>query len=120
MLYFFFYKYFSILVVVTLIISIAYELSSPKARGYFPSPIAMAVGMYVAPNWTMSRVFGTLISLMWVKMNPKSHQSYAIVTASGLVLGEGVFAIITAIFKSFKVPILTCAGCIQNFCDGCQ
>ena len=80
----------------------------------------MAVGMYVAPNWTMARVIGATAALIWLKSNQKSHKNYMIVVASGLVLGEGIFAIVTAILKSFDVPVLTCAGCVAVFCEGCS
>jgi len=41
-----------------------------------------------------------------------------IVVASGLVLGEGVMSIITALMRTGGIPILSCIGCEGGLCGG--
>ena len=65
-----------------------------------PSGIGFAVGMYVAPKWTIPRVIGSLIEQGWLWWRPGSHASLMVVVASGLVLGEGTASIVTAVSKA--------------------
>lgn len=65
-----------------------------------PSGIGFAVGMYVAPKWTIPRVIGSLIEQGWLWWRPGSHASLMVVVASGLVLGEGTTSIVTAVSKA--------------------
>lgn len=64
-----------------------------------PSGISFAVGMYVAPRWTIPRVLGSVAEQVWRRVAPGSHRSLMVVIASGLVLGEGTAALITATLK---------------------
>ncbi len=65
-----------------------------------PSGIGFAVGMYVAPKWTIPRVIGSLVEQSWLTWKPQSHASLMVVVASGLVLGEGTASIVTAVSKA--------------------
>lgn len=67
-----------------------------------PSGIGFAVGMYVAPKWTIPRVIGSLIEQGWLWCRPGSHASLMVVVASGLVLGEGTASIFTAVFTAVR------------------
>jgi len=89
----------------------------PHYAEWMPSGIAFAIAIYVTPNWTIPRVVGALVHFVWKTYWPKSHDEYMIIVASGFVLGEGVLSIITAIFKTTGVPMLTCAGCVPQFCS---
>lgn len=65
-----------------------------------PSGIGFAVGMYVAPKWTIPRVIGSVLEQGWLWWRPGSHASLMVVVASGLVLGEGTTSIVTAVSKA--------------------
>lgn len=65
-----------------------------------PSGIGFAVGMYVAPKWTIPRVIGSVVEQGWLWWRPGSHASLMVVVASGLVLGEGTTSIVTAVSKA--------------------
>ena len=67
-----------------------------------PSGIGFAVGMYVAPKWTIPRVIGSLIEQGWLWWRPNSHAGLMVVVASGLVLGEGTASIFTAVFTAVQ------------------
>lgn len=73
---------------------------SQKLLRALPSGIGFAVGMYVAPKWTLPRIIGSLIEQGWLVWKPKSHASLMVVVASGLVLGEGTASIVTAVSKA--------------------
>ena len=71
-----------------------------KLLRILPSGIGFAVGMYVAPKWTIPRVIGSLLEQGWLWCRPDSHASLMVVVASGLVLGEGTSSIVTAVSKA--------------------
>eukprot|EP00475_Leptophrys_vorax_P008841 TRINITY_DN15771_c0_g1_i1.p1 TRINITY_DN15771_c0_g1~~TRINITY_DN15771_c0_g1_i1.p1 ORF type:complete len:795 (+),score=202.69 TRINITY_DN15771_c0_g1_i1:185-2569(+) len=73
-------------------------------KSMLPSGVAMAIGMYIAPNFTLPRVVGATIFMLWNKYHKDSLEKYMIVAASGLVLGEGVMSIFTALLKTMNVP----------------
>lgn len=65
-----------------------------------PSGVAFAVGMYVSPKFTLPRVFGMLAEQAWLRVNPETHTNLMLVTASGLVLGEGTASVFLALTKA--------------------
>ncbi|KAF2267543.1 oligopeptide transporter-like protein [Lojkania enalia] len=72
---------------------------------FIPGGIAVAVGMYNTPSFTLARTIGGLISLWWRKWKDRS-ETPIIVLASGLILGEGLFSILNLLLASLKVPHL--------------
>lgn len=69
-------------------------------RHFVPSGVAVAVGMYISPKWTIPRVLGSLIEQGWRRLDPGSHRNLMLVTASGLVLGEGTASIFLAVSRA--------------------
>ncbi|KAF1950877.1 OPT superfamily oligopeptide transporter [Byssothecium circinans] len=72
---------------------------------FIPGGIAVAVGMYNTPSFTLARTIGGLISLWWRKYKGRS-ETPIIVLASGLILGEGLFSIVNLLLASLSVPHL--------------
>lgn len=93
------------------------------SRRFLPSGIALAIGMYVTPNWTLPRVAGGALHLAWNHYAKRNAQRYMLVLASGFVLGEGIVAVLTAVLKSVGIGPASCIGCpeiaIGGFCGGC-
>ncbi|KAL5115887.1 OPT superfamily [Pleosporales sp. CAS-2024a] len=86
--------------------------NSRKTRGlsawwmdFVPGGIAVAVGMYNTPSFTLARTIGGLVSLWWRTWKGRS-ETPIIVVASGLILGEGLFSIVNLLLASLKVPHL--------------
>jgi uncharacterized oligopeptide transporter (OPT) family protein len=87
---------------------------------YCPSPTAVAIGMYVTPNWTIPRVIGAVVAEMWRRWHEQSHRTSMVMVATGLVLGEGITSIVTAFISTAGVQPLTCSGCAPSMCgNGC-
>ncbi|KAK9762552.1 OPT superfamily [Basidiobolus ranarum] len=80
------------------------EAKYPHSRllRLIPSGIAFAIGIYNPPNYTLPRVMGALASEMFRRWSsrPRLVQILSIVVASGFVLGEGTFAILTLGLKA--------------------
>jgi len=76
-----------------------------KLHSFVPGGIAVAVGMYNTPSFTLARTIGGLISWWWVTWKGQG-ETKVIVLASGLILGEGVVSIVNLILASIGVPHL--------------
>ncbi|CAL9738432.1 hypothetical protein MOSE0_N11276 [Monosporozyma servazzii] len=75
---------------------------------YIPSGVAVGVGIYNSPSFTIARFMGGLISHYWLARNKGDldAKTKLIVFSSGLVLGEGILSIVTMLFTSLGVPRL--------------
>lgn len=73
---------------------------------YIPSGVAVGIGIYNSPSFTLARFVGGLGAWYWLKCQRenKDAQLNAIVLSSGLVLGEGVFSIANLIMTALGVP----------------
>jgi OPT family oligopeptide transporter len=76
-----------------------------KLQPFVPGGIAVAVGMYNTPSFTLARTVGGLVRWYWVQRKHKG-ETRVIVLASGLILGEGVVSIVNLVLASFQVPHL--------------
>ncbi len=73
---------------------------------YVPGGIAVAVGMYNTPSFTLARTVGGLINWWWVRRCQGEGETKVIVLASGLILGEGAVSIVNLGLASMHVPHL--------------
>lgn len=81
-----------------------------KGRGtwwqpWVPGGIAVAVGMYNTPSFTLARTIGGLLNWYW-RIHKGREDTPVIVLASGLILGEGLFSIVNLGLASLEVPHL--------------
>lgn len=72
-------------------------------REWVPGGIAVAVGMYNVPSFTLARAIGGLMAWYWKSYKGK-QETPLVVVASGLVLGEGVVSILCLGMASLGVP----------------
>jgi len=72
---------------------------------YVPGGIAVAVGMYNTPSFTLARTFGGLAVWYWT-FRKKRAETPMIVLSSGLILGEGLLSIVNLALASGEVPHL--------------
>ncbi|KAL2265616.1 hypothetical protein VTJ83DRAFT_6716 [Remersonia thermophila] len=70
-----------------------------------PGGIAVAVGMYNVPSFTLARALGGLLGWWWRSVQGWSDTPL-IVLASGFILGEGFLSIVNLIMQSAGVPHL--------------
>lgn len=71
---------------------------------YVPGGIAVAVGMYNVPSFTLARTVGGLVAWWWRRRG--GEDTPLIVLASGFILGEGFLSIINLLMQSAGVPHL--------------
>lgn len=79
---------------------------------YLPSGVAFAIGFLNAPSFSLARLIGGYIAYRAARASGTGETPlFAIVVASGFVLGEGVLSIATLTLKSHGVSALSCFGC---------
>jgi len=72
-------------------------------QAYIPGGIAVAVGMYNVPSFTLARAIGGLLNWYWRSVL-KRKDTPLIILASGFILGEGLLSIANLIMQSSGVP----------------
>lgn len=102
--------------------------SQGRSQGWIPGGIAVAVGMYNVPSFTLARAVGGLVSWAWQtgritrwqrrwngeemregesdELKAETDETPVIVLASGLILGEGLVSIVNLLLASAEVPHL--------------
>ncbi|SCU83981.1 LAME_0C07646g1_1 [Lachancea meyersii CBS 8951] len=75
---------------------------------WIPSGVAVGVGIYNAPSFTLARVIGGWFAHIWLRTHRgnTSAKTSMIVFSSGLVLGEGICSIFNMICAGYHVPHL--------------
>lgn len=74
-------------------------------QAWVPGGIAVAVGMYNEPSFTLARTIGGIVSWYW-RIYRGQEETPVIVLASGLILGEGMVSILNLVLASLEVPHL--------------
>ena len=106
-----------------------YGRSSSFAR-YLPSGVAFAIGFLNTPAFSIARLLGGILSLVYHRRltsrarlegrDPSSASDIRlIVVASGFVLGEGVVSVVSLVLKTCGVGVASCWGCVPGTCAGC-
>lgn len=75
-------------------------------QAYVPGGIAVAVGMYNVPSFTLARTVGGLVAWWWRRRTGGKGDTKLIVLASGFILGEGFLSIVNLLMQSAGVPHL--------------
>lgn len=78
---------------------------------YLPSGIAFAIGFLNTPSFSLARLIGGYIAYRASRKTGGETPLFWIVLASGFVLGEGVFSIVTLTLTSRGYHALSCWGC---------
>ncbi|KAK6457776.1 OPT oligopeptide transporter protein-domain-containing protein [Scheffersomyces xylosifermentans] len=76
---------------------------------YLPSGVAVGIGIYNSPNFTLARFLGGVIAYWWVNYRSKKggdSRIGMIIFSSGLVLGEGLLSVFTMLLTSMGVKHL--------------
>lgn len=86
---------------------------------YLPSGIAFAIGFLNSPSFSLARLIGGYVAYRTSRNG--ETPLLMIVVASGFVLGEGVFSIVTLAMTSGGFKSFSCFGCSLGgggYCGG--
>ncbi|VAH75035.1 unnamed protein product [Triticum turgidum subsp. durum] len=79
-----------------------------KASNYIPNAMAMAIPFLIAPNIAIDMALGSLLLVIWKKTDKKNANKLAVVVASGLICGDGLWALPSALLSIFQIEPPIC------------
>jgi len=86
-----------------LAISLLKDVTPANMSRFIPIPIAMAAPFYVGAYFGVDMFIGTVILYVWQKLNREEADGYAVAVASGLICGDGIWSIPSALLSILGV-----------------
>ncbi|KAM5574741.1 putative metal-nicotianamine transporter YSL6 [Rosa sericea] len=86
-----------------LVINLLRDVIPKRISRFIPIPMAMAIPFYIGAYFAIDLFVGTMILYIWEQVNRKDAEDYAGAVASGLMCGDGIWTIPSAILSIFKV-----------------
>ncbi|KAK6355417.1 hypothetical protein TWF696_004516 [Orbilia brochopaga] len=81
----------------------AVKAGDNNKRRWLPGGIAVAIGMYNTPSFTLARVLGGVAEGWWRRRKGKSGETGLVLVASGAIIGEGLASLVNlALTVAFK------------------
>ncbi|KAG6528434.1 probable metal-nicotianamine transporter YSL6 [Zingiber officinale] len=94
--------------VAALIINLLRDVTPKSVSKYIPIPMAMAVPFYIGAYFAIDMFVGTVIVFVWERLNEKEAEDYAGAVASGLICGDGIWTVPSAILSIFRIDPPIC------------
>lgn len=89
--------------VLAFVINILRDIAPKNISAYIPIPMAMAVPFYIGAYFAIDMFVGTIILFVWEKLNRKESEDFAGAVASGLICGDGIWTVPSAILSIFRI-----------------
>ncbi|PHU27852.1 putative metal-nicotianamine transporter YSL6 [Capsicum chinense] len=89
--------------VAALAINLLRDVTPVKVSQFIPIPMAMAVPFYIGAYFAIDMFVGTVILFVWERINKKDADDFAGAVASGLICGDGIWTIPSAILSIFRI-----------------
>ncbi|KAI8362601.1 OPT oligopeptide transporter protein-domain-containing protein [Blakeslea trispora] len=92
-----------------------------KFHRYFPSISAIGIAMInTSPEVPLAMFIGWVAGKIWKRVDPVAYDNYMYSTSGGLIAGQGISAILQAVFKLKDVqPNVFYASCIEGLRANC-
>ncbi|XP_027348880.1 probable metal-nicotianamine transporter YSL6 [Abrus precatorius] len=91
-----------------LVINLLRDATPKKFSQYIPIPMAMAVPFYIGAYFAIDMFVGTVILFVWERWNRKDAEDYAGAVASGLICGDGIWTIPSAVLSILRIDPPIC------------
>ncbi|KAL2907082.1 putative metal-nicotianamine transporter YSL6 [Bienertia sinuspersici] len=89
--------------VAALVINLLKDITPTKVSQFIPVPMAMAVPFYIGAYFAIDMFVGTVILFVWEQIDRQNSEDYAGAVASGLICGDGIWTIPSAILSIFRI-----------------
>ncbi|XP_059294332.1 probable metal-nicotianamine transporter YSL6 [Lycium ferocissimum] len=89
--------------VAALAVNLLRDVTPAKFSQFIPIPMAMAVPFYIGAYFAIDMFVGTVILFVWERINKKDAEDFAGAVASGLICGDGIWTIPSAILSIFRI-----------------
>ncbi|KAI3725925.1 hypothetical protein L1987_65721 [Smallanthus sonchifolius] len=94
--------------VAALVLNLLRDWTPSKVSRFIPIPMAMATPFYIGAYFAVDMFVGTVILFVWERVNKKDSEDYAGAVASGLICGDGIWTIPSAILSIFRIDPPIC------------
>eukprot|EP00250_Pteridium_aquilinum_P009667 c18842_g1_i1 orf=38-2194(-) len=88
--------------VLAIVINVVRNWVPTKVAQFIPIPMAMALPFYVGSYFAMDMCIGSVIVYAWRKVNPRKAELCIPAVASGLMCGDGMWTLVSAILALVK------------------
>ncbi|MBA0695808.1 hypothetical protein Goari_002407, partial [Gossypium aridum] len=85
------------------LVNLLRDLTPKEISQFIPIPMAMAVPFYIGAYFAVDMFVGTVILFIWERINQKEAEDYAGAVASGLICGDGIWTIPSAILSILRI-----------------
>lgn len=89
--------------VAALLINLVRDVIPKKVSQFIPIPMAMAVPFYIGAYFAIDMFVGTVTLFVWEQLNRKDAEDYAGAVASGLICGDGIWSIPSAVLSILRI-----------------
>ncbi|KZV42066.1 hypothetical protein F511_18412 [Dorcoceras hygrometricum] len=86
-----------------LAINLLRDVTPKKISQFIPIPMAMAIPFYIGAYFAIDMFIGTVILFVWERVNKKDAEDYAGAVASGMICGDGIWTIPSAILSILRI-----------------
>lgn len=91
-----------------ILVNLLRDVTPTKISQFIPIPMAMAVPFYIGAYFAIDMFVGTVILFVWERLNRKGAEDYSGAVASGLICGDGIWTIPSAVLSIFKIDPPIC------------
>ncbi|CAN6227877.1 unnamed protein product [Urochloa humidicola] len=89
--------------VAALVINLLRDVTPKNVSKFIPLPMAMAIPFYIGAYFAIDMFVGTVILFIWQRVNHKESEEFAGAVASGLICGDGIWSIPSAVLSILRI-----------------
>ena len=86
-----------------LVVNLVRDITPPKISKFTPLPMAMAAPFYIGAYFAIDMFVGTVVLFIWERMDKKDADDYSGAVASGLICGDGIWTIPSAVLSILRI-----------------
>uniref|UniRef100_A0A2P2MUF4 Uncharacterized protein MANES_11G087100 n=1 Tax=Rhizophora mucronata TaxID=61149 RepID=A0A2P2MUF4_RHIMU len=94
--------------VAALVLNLLRDVTPKKISRFIPIPMAMAVPFYIGAYFAVDMFVGTIILFIWERINRKDSEDFSGAVASGLICGDGIWTVPSAILSILRIDPPIC------------
>uniref|UniRef100_A0A0D9ZK12 Metal-nicotianamine transporter YSL6 n=1 Tax=Oryza glumipatula TaxID=40148 RepID=A0A0D9ZK12_9ORYZ len=98
----------SVFFVAAILINLLRDITPKSISKFIPLPMAMAVPFYIGAYFAIDMFVGTVILFVWERVNRKESEDFAGAIASGLICGDGIWSVPSAILSIMRIDPPMC------------
>ncbi|GJN03134.1 hypothetical protein PR202_ga20543 [Eleusine coracana subsp. coracana] len=94
--------------VAALVINLLRDVTPKNVSKFIPIPMAMAIPFYIGAYFAIDMFVGTVILFVWERVNRKECDDFSGAVASGLICGDGIWTVPSAILSILRIDPPIC------------